>query len=215
MLARKSKAAVGARPVAVLLALAMALLGQLGAPPAAGQAPRIRPRDIFFADPALPARQKDLMARYAEQIAGWATNDVLIGAAQAQGGRSTTMERILDIDRRWQRGEDPDGLATTLAGNECSQALVSILQSQPGYAEAFVADSRGALVCMTRRTSDYWQGDEEKWTRAWGAGKGAVFVSTVERDDSTGADLLHISVPLRVGERVVGVLTVGRLRGSG
>ena len=215
MLGRKSQGAVGARPVPLLLALAMAALGEVGAQPVAAQAPRIRPRDIFFADPALPARQKDLLARYAEQIAGWAASDVLIGAAQIQSGRPTTMERILDIDRRWQRGEDPDGLATQLAGNECAQALTSTLASHPGYAEAFVADSRGALVCMTRRTTDYWQGDEEKWTRAWAAGKGAVFVSAVEHDESAGADLLHISVPLRVGERVVGVLTAGRLRGTG
>jgi hypothetical protein len=193
----------------------MAALGEVGAQPADAQGPRIRPRDIFFAEPTLPARQKDLLARYAEQIAGWAASDVLIGAAQTQSGRSTTMERILEIDRRWQRGEDPDGLATELAGNECAQALLSTLASHPGYAEAFVADSRGALVCMTRRTSDYWQGDEEKWTRAWAAGKGAVFVSAVEHDESAGADLLHISVPLRVGERVVGVLTAGRLRGTG
>ena len=214
MLGRNSREAVGALPVTLLVALAMAALAEIGAQEVAAQGSRIRPRDIFFADPALPARQKDLLARYAQQIAGWAASDALIVAAQIQGSRPTTMERILDIDRRWQRGEDPDGLATELAGNECAQALVATLASEPGYAEAFVTDSRGSLVCTSRRTSDYWQGDEEKWSRAWAAGKGAVYVSAVEQDESTGAELTHISVPLRVGERVVGVLTAGRQRGG-
>ena len=204
----------GAPPALLLLPLALAALGHAAAPPAAAQG-RIRPREIFFADASLPARQKDLLARYAQQIAGWAANEARVEAALAGSGRSTTMERILDVDRRWQRGEDPDGLATELGRNDCAQALLSALAASPGYAEAFVTDSRGAVVCMTRRTSDYWQGDEEKWTRAWAAGKGAVFVSAVERDESTGTDLLHISVPLRVDERVVGVLVAGRLRGSG
>ena len=197
------------------LVLGLGLLGCGLVAPAAGQAPRIRPREIFFADAALPARQKDLLARYAEQVAGWAANDLIIGAAQERSGQSTTMDRILDIDRRWQAGEDPSGLATQLLQNECARTLTAELSAAPGYAEAFVTDSRGAIVCMTRRTSDYWQADEEKWTRAWAAGKGGVFVSAVERDASTGADLMHISVPIRVGERVVGVLVAGRLRGGG
>ena len=125
------------------------------------------------------------------------------------------MDRIQDIDRRWQDGEDPNGLATALAGNDCARALQAAMAAQQGYGEAFVTDARGALVCMTRRTSDYWQGDEEKFTRAWAAGKGGVFVSAVENDASTGAELMHISVPVRVDDRVVGVLVAGRLRGGG
>jgi hypothetical protein len=197
----------------LLLALSLASVGQAAAQ--TGSARPVRPREIHFADEQLPARQKELLARYANQIVGWAANDVLLAAAQAQSAQRIGMERILDVDRRWQAGEDPDGLATALGRNDCAQALLAILAGNPGYAEAFVTDSRGALVCMTKRTSDYWQGDEEKWSRAWAAGKGAVFVSGVERDDSTGAELMHISVPLREGDRVVGVMTAGRVRASG
>jgi hypothetical protein len=197
----------------LLLALSLASVGQAAAQ--TGSARPVRPREIHFADGQLPARQKDLLARYANQIVGWAADDRLLAAAQAQSAQRIGMERILDIDRRWQAGEDPDGLATALGRNDCAQALLAILAGNPGYAEAFVTDSRGALVCMTKRTSDYWQGDEEKWSRAWAAGKGAVFVSSVERDESTGADVMHISVPLREGDRVVGVLIAGRVRTGG
>jgi hypothetical protein len=197
----------------LLLALSLASVGQAAAQ--TGSARPVRPREIHFADDQLPARQKDLLARYANQIVGWAADDRLLAAAQAQSAQRTGMERILDIDRRWQAGEDPDGLATALTRNDCAQALLAILAGNPGYAEAFATDSRGALVCMTKRTSDYWQGDEEKWSRAWAAGKGAVYVSGVERDESTGADVMHISVPLREGDRVVGVLIAGRLRAGG
>jgi hypothetical protein len=197
------------KPAWLLFALALVSL----APAPAQRVPTAL--KIHYANEALPARQKSILARYADQILDWAASDRLVRAAQAQSAQTVVMERILEIDRRWQRGEDPDGLATALGRNDCAQALLSILAANPGFGEAFVTDSRGALVCMTRRTSDYWQGDEAKWSRAWAAGKGGVFVSEIEHDESTGLDLMHISVPLRAGSRVVGVLTVGKLRTAG
>ena len=166
---------------------------------------------VAFEDAALPARQKELLARYAGQVAGWASTEQLVRGAQQQSSKPASGDRIRQIDAAWQRGEDPDGLATTLANNECAEALRALIAGHRGFGEAFVTDSRGAIVCMSRRTSDYWQGDEAKWTRSWAGGTGAVFVSKVARDDSTGLDLMHISVPIRAAGRLVGVLTVGRL----
>jgi hypothetical protein len=195
-------------PLWASLALA-AIVGTLHAAPPAAPAPRTF--KIEYEDGALPARQKELLARYADQIVSWATEQRLVKAAEEQSARQATLDRIRQIDRAWQRGEDPDGLATNLGTNDCAKALLSMLGGSHGFGEAFVTDSQGALVCMTRRTSDYWQGDEAKWSRAWNGGTGAVFVSRVAHDDSTGKDLMHISVPLRAGRRLVGVLTVGRL----
>ncbi len=169
---------------------------------------------IDFENKALPARQKELLWHYADQIVGWASAESLVRAAEEQSAKPNTMEHILEIDRAWQRGGDPQGLVTRLASNECAKTLQSYLAANPGFGEAFVADAQGALVCMSRRTSDYWQGDEAKWTRAWAGGTGAVFVSEISRDESTGLDLMHISVPIRAGSHLVGILTVGRPLGT-
>jgi hypothetical protein len=198
-------AARNARAVPALLFLAVVPLLAAAAPPSA---PAFA---VEFEDAALPARQKELLARYANQVVGWASTERLVRDAQQQSSQPLGRERILKIDAAWQRGEDPEGLATSLGSNPCAQALRALLGSNRGFGEAFVTDARGALVCMSRRTGDYWQGDEAKWTRSWAGGTGAVFVSKVSRDDSTGLELMHISAPIRAEGRLVGVLTVGRL----
>lgn len=204
----RSRASQRLRAIAGLLtAAAASFAADLHAQPA-------RVLKIDFENAALPARQKDLLARYADEIVGWAATPQVVRAAQAQSAHAQALERIKEIDRAWQSGGDPQGLVTTLSANDCAKALLSLLRTNRGFGEAFVTDSKGALVCMTRRTSDYWQGDEAKWSRAWAGGSGAVFVSEVAHDDSTGLDLMHISVPIRAGSRLVGVLTVGRLLGA-
>ena len=192
-------------------ALALLLLATAPVLAAAAPTPSTPAFAVDFEDQALPARQKELLARYANQVVGWASTERLVRDAQQQSSAPLGRERIRQIDAAWQRGEDPEGLATSLGSNDCAQALRTLLGSNHGFGEAFVTDSRGALVCMSRRTSDYWQGDEAKWTRSWAGGTGAVFVSKVSRDDSTGLDLMHISVPIRASGGLVGVLTVGRL----
>ena len=188
-----------------------ALLLLAAAPVLAAAAPSASAFAVDFEDQALPARQKELLARYANQVAGWASTEALVHGAQQQSSKPASNDRIRQIDAAWQRGEDPEGLATAVGNNECAQALVTLIGGNHGFGEAFVTDSRGAIACMSRRTSDYWQGDEAKWTRSWAGGSGAVFVSKVNHDDSTGLDLMHISVPIRAGGHLVGVLTVGRL----
>lgn len=45
----------------------------------------------------------------------------------------------------------------------------------PEYAEIFVMDNQGANVAMSDKTSDYWQGDEDKFVRSFAGGEGKVF----------------------------------------
>lgn len=209
MVRTRSRADRRLRRIASLLTVAVASFVAAGV-----QAQRAPGLKIEFENAALPARQKELLMRYADEIVGWSATPALVSAAQQQSAKPLAMERVLAIDRAWQGGGNPQGLVTSLSSNDCAKALLSLLSSSQGFGEAFVADSEGALVCTSRRTSDYWQGDEAKWTRAWNGGTGAVFVSNVDHDDSTGLDLMHISVPIRAGGRLVGVLTVGRLLGG-
>jgi hypothetical protein len=70
-------------------------------------------------------------------------------------------------------------------------------------------DRQGALVCASEKTSDYWQGDEEKFTRSYNAGAGATFIGPSELDSSSGERLVQISVPVRSGTSVIGAMTIG------
>lgn len=171
-------------------------------------------RHVEFEDSSQPAKQKELLTRYAETVGRWALIQRVVQAVVEQNARPFSAERIAEIDRAWQAGGNPGGLASEMARNECAQVLQTLLGSNPGYAEAFVADQYGALVCMSSRTSDFYQGDEEGWRRAYAGGAGGFYVAAPARDESTGLDLVQISVPVLHEGRAVGVLTVGKITGG-
>ncbi len=91
----------------------------------------------------------------------------------------------------------------------CADHLRKLAAEQPYYVEVFITDNQGALVCSNAITSDYWQGDEDKWTRAFASGKGAVFIDRPRFDESAKANLGGISLPIMDGPAAIGVLTVG------
>ena len=171
-------------------------------------------RRVEFEDASQPAKQKELLSRYAETIGRWAMVQRVVQAVVERNERPLSAERIGEIDRAWQAGGNPSGLVTELAGNECAQVLHTLLGGHPGFADAFVTDRYGALVCMSSRTSDFYQGDEENWRRAYAGGAGGIFVAAPGRDESTGLDLVKISVPVLHAGQAIGVLTVGKITGS-
>jgi hypothetical protein len=67
-------------------------------------------------------------------------------------------------------------------------------------------DDRGALVCATVETSDYWQGDEMKWIRTFQQGR-EVFVDEPALDASTGVYAVQVSVPMADGAKRLGAVT--------
>ena len=70
-------------------------------------------------------------------------------------------------------------------------------------------DNQGANVAMTDKTSDYWQGDEAKFQKAFNGGAGAVFIDAVKFDESAQAYLVQVSVPVMDGDQAIGAITMG------
>ena len=85
-------------------------------------------------------------------------------------------------------------------------ALIRLRESVMPVIEAFAMDDRGALVCSTVETSDYWQGDEMKWVRTFQQGR-EVFVDEPALDASAGVYAVQLSVPMTDGTRRVGAVT--------
>jgi hypothetical protein len=127
----------------------------------------------------------------------------------AENAKGKTLEQIKEMDQRWQATPGLADFMSALMESACGQHLRHLLQSEPYYAEIFVMDNQGANVCMTDKTSDYWQGNEAKFTESFKGGAGAVHISDVNFDDSTQAYLVHVSVPVKDGEQVVGAITIG------
>lgn len=152
------------------------------------------------------AIQKRLAAD-AEKLRAWSGEEALVTALRAQNAKNTSQADIEKQDKAWVDGKN-EALVRAVTTGACADRLRELAAKQ-GYREAFVMDARGAIVCATQRTSDYWQGDEAKWARAFDGGKGATFIDRLRLDESAKANLAQISVPVMENGRAIGVITAG------
>lgn len=119
-----------------------------------------------------------------------------------------TMERIKAIDRRWERQKSSNVKYQAIQKKACSQLLRKLKQKDFCHAtEIFVCDHRGAIVCTSDLTSDYWQGDEAKWQRPFKTQKD--FLSKLEWDQSSLSRLVHFSTPIIMEKKSIGVVILG------
>jgi hypothetical protein len=140
----------------------------------------------------------------------------LISAIQAQNAVSASYDqaKIDALDTQWRAevGAASKPLIDATLGNAASQYLAGVQEASGGkYTEIFAMDAKGLNVAQSTLTSDYWQGDEDKFTMSFGAGKDAVHLGEIEQDESTQIFQSQVSVPITdpaTGE-VIGAITVG------
>ena len=161
-------------------------------------------------EPHSPVRELDPGVRAeVEHVRAWAKDPAIVGAVRDQNALKVPLSRVRSIDIAWLSGTEDQARVQALLKNPCAKALQGFTAGRPGYREAFVMDGQGALVATTRKTSDYWQGDEDKWRLSFAEGRGAVYTSEPKLDESVGVRLIHISVPVMDDGKAIGVLTAG------
>jgi len=132
--------------------------------------------------------------------------------AFASSNQTTSEAAIKATDEQWAawRKGGPGGEAEALyekaAASDAAATIKAFQERNPQHIEVFVTDRYGRNIAQTDTTSDYWQGDEDWWKKAYGGGQGAVSVQPAEFDDSTGKWGMNIGLPIRRGSEVVGVL---------
>ncbi len=146
----------------------------------------------------------------------WISNDAVIQAVKAQNAKHAGLSQgdIDNMDKDWRAQTDAGSkpMIDAVLGNALSKYLADSKNSAGGIAtEIFVMDNRGLNVGQSDVTSDYWQGDEAKWQKTYGAGPGALFIDEVEMDESTQTFQSQLSMSIvdpATGE-VIGAITVG------
>lgn len=142
------------------------------------------------------------------QIVPLGSDPVIVAAVRAENARRKSLDEIKALDEKWTSTPGVTDYMRAMMESDCGSHLQR-LESQVGfYAEIFVMDAQGANVCMTDKTSDYWQGDEAKFKESYRGGAGAVFVDDIAFDESSQRYVVQASVPVTDGERVIGALTV-------
>ena len=161
---------------------------------------------MVYAGEKAPQKVVDLAKT---KLAALGTDPVIIKAVKAENSKGKTLDQIKDMDKKWRAHAGIADYMQAMMDSVSGKHLTGILNSAPYYAEIFVMDNQGGNVCMTGKTSDYWQGDEAKFKKSFAGGAGGVFVDEVEFDDSTQAYLVQVSIPVKDGDKVIGAITFG------
>ncbi|NBN63262.1 hypothetical protein GWI72_01315 [Microvirga tunisiensis] len=140
----------------------------------------------------------------------------VIAALKAQNAETAGYgaDQITALDKTWRAEAEASTqpMIDKVLDNPLSQYLTAAQEASGGkYTEIFVMDAKGLNVGQSEVTSDYWQGDEDKWKATFLVGPGAVHISELERDDST--QMLQSQVSISITDpatgAVIGAVTVG------
>ena len=150
------------------------------------------------------------------EIAAFASDPILISAIIEQNAASSAYDqaRIDALDTQWRAevGAASKPLIDATLSNAASQYLAGVQAASAGkYTEIFAMDAKGLNVAQSTLTSDYWQGDEDKFTASFGAGADAVHIGEIEQDESTQIFQSQVSVPITdpATGQLIGAITVG------
>lgn len=140
-----------------------------------------------------------LRAFAASTAAQWAADPAVVAAVLAQNAAhaSITPDEIARLDAAWKAevGSADMPTVTPVLMHPLSDRLRAHVAGSGGIVtEVFVTDGLGLNVAVSAPTSDYWQGDEAKFTETFPLGPKAVHLGEVEFDESTQTYQAQISV---------------------
>ncbi len=146
----------------------------------------------------------------------WLQDPAVIDAIKAQNAKHAglTQADIDQLDKQWraERKETERPLIDSVLSNALSEHLSAAKDNSDGlFMEIFVMDNKGLNVGQADVTSDYWQGDEDKWQKSYLAGPYSIFIDEVEYDDSAKKFQVQVSVAVvdPATNQPIGAATIG------
>jgi GAF domain-containing protein/HAMP domain-containing protein len=131
--------------------------------------------------------------------------------AQAASDSYTASEEqilaeIIHRDNAWRDANDQSALVRGVINNDAAAELREFQAAFPDHVELFITDRYGANIAATNRTSDYYQADENWWKLAYRLGRGAIYISQPEYDESSDTYAVLMALPILAEGEIVGIL---------
>jgi hypothetical protein len=134
----------------------------------------------------------------------------IIRAVESQNNQKLTLAQIKQRDELWVDANGAgNSLIREITRNNIAKYLQRRVENNAAIDEVFITDNQGANVAAYPPTSDYWQGDEGKWTSSFNEGNGQIFIGPLEQDASTNKTQVQISAPIISNNSTIGVLVMG------
>jgi len=130
--------------------------------------------------------------------------DVLIPFPQKN---QEIIQAVIKHNEEWKNTTDLTPFMFSLMSNQCAYELFRLANKYPFIREASVMDEQGTLVCLTHKTSDYWQGDKDKFIQSFAKGKGDIHYADEEYDENADELARQISVPVIHENQAIGAIT--------
>ena len=151
-----------------------------------------------------------------KELVKWGVDPVIVKAVKDENAKKKTLDAIKAQDKKWIETPGVADYMKAIMESECGKQLRKLMKDLKFVDEIFVMDNQGANVAMTDKTSDYWQGDEAKFTECFKKGKGAVYISDVQFDESTQSYVVQASIPVKELDKetkeviaVIGAICIG------
>lgn len=151
-----------------------------------------------------------------QAVTPWLDEPALIAAIKAQNKTTAGLDQaaIDTLDAAWaaEIGAAETPTIDTVVHGPLADALRAHMADANGaILEILVMDARGLNVAASGVTSDYWQGDEAKFTQTYPLGPAAMHHGEVAFDESSQAYQAQVSFTIsdpKTG-RPIGAMTVG------
>ncbi|MGD8175820.1 transporter substrate-binding domain-containing protein [Marinimicrobium sp. ARAG 43.8] len=160
--------------------------------------------------------QESLHESLAPMLARWLSEPRLVEALRSRHAdeRKPDETERRRLDSRWREAfseKTPEAIADLHDEDVSSRLRALAIDAEWPITEVILTDALGFNVAVSDLTSDYWQGDETKFTEAWPLNEDQLHFDPVTYDESSRRFLVHISRPVIDPESGVrlGVLTVG------
>jgi len=164
---------------------------------------------------AAPAAADEWLIReyVVDSIRNWATSPVVLLTLEASNERYANLDQagIDALDKQWraEREVEDQPLITAVLSSPLSSYLTKIQARSRGlYTEIFVMDAHGLNAGQSSITSDFWQGDEDKWQKTFLVGPDAIFIDAIEVNEETGTENAQVNLSIAHEGKVVGAITV-------
>jgi hypothetical protein len=173
----------------------------------------LTPAAALAVDSEFEGRLRELAAG---TLAGIAADPVFVEAVRVQNARhiGLTQAQIDAMDATWaaEVGAPHAPMINGILERPASLRLQEVSRELEGLVtEAFLVDAHGLNVAQSSVTSDYWQGDEDKWRETYLRGPRAVHISEIDLDESSQTYQSQVSIAVvdPLTSLAIGAVTFG------
>lgn len=163
-----------------------------------------------------PQEQQRMRALLSRKLERWRHLPGLDDALRQRNktAANLSVKAVQALDAQWMEAFAQNNLAfaMSLVNQPLSAQLREIKKQADGLlTEIIVADRRGLNLAISDITSDYWQGDESKFTAAFAQPSNSLLFGEVAYDESSKHFQVQLSLPLNAeaDNEPLGVMILG------